>query len=78
MAVASGSCRSRAGFFAALGEYLELERPADLVTEACFVVLKGRGAGCRCRRPGWMRCWLAHGRGLVCRGARVISCGMRI
>jgi site-specific recombinase XerD len=32
-------------FFAALGEYLELERPADLVTEACFVVLKGRRRG---------------------------------
>lgn len=28
-------------FFTALGEYLELERPADAVGEACFVVLKG-------------------------------------
>ena len=27
-------------FFAALGEYLELERPADASTDACFVVLK--------------------------------------
>jgi len=32
-------------FFAALGEYLELERPADATTEACFVVLKGRRRG---------------------------------
>lgn len=32
-------------FFAALGEYLELERPADAVTEACFVVLKGPRRG---------------------------------
>ena len=32
-------------FFAALGEYLELERPAEAVTEACFVVLKGRRRG---------------------------------
>src|ERR671923_1372327 len=49
-------------FFAALGEYLELERPADAATEACFVVLKrprrgqplsaaGVGRGAR-RRPG--------------------------
>ena len=28
-------------FFAALGEYLELERPDQVTTEACFVVLKG-------------------------------------
>ena len=32
-------------FFAALGEYLELERPADAVTDACFVVLKGPRRG---------------------------------
>jgi integrase/recombinase XerD len=32
-------------FFAALGDYLELERPADAVTEVCFVVLKGRRHG---------------------------------
>jgi site-specific recombinase XerD len=32
-------------FFAALSDYLELERPADAVTEACFVVLKGRRRG---------------------------------
>jgi integrase/recombinase XerD len=32
-------------FFAALGEYLELERPADTSTELCFVVLKGRRRG---------------------------------
>ena len=32
-------------FFAALGEYLELERPADARTEACFVVLKGPRRG---------------------------------
>jgi integrase/recombinase XerD len=32
-------------FFAALGEYLELERPVDLTTEACFVVLKGPRRG---------------------------------
>ena len=32
-------------FFGALGEYLELERPAETVTEACFVVLKGPRRG---------------------------------
>jgi integrase/recombinase XerD len=32
-------------FFAALGEYLELDRPADAGTEACFVVLKGPRRG---------------------------------
>jgi integrase len=32
-------------FFAALGEYLELERPAEATTEACFVVLKGPRRG---------------------------------
>jgi integrase/recombinase XerD len=39
-------------FFAALGDYLELERPADVVTEACFVVLKGRGHAIA---PHWRR-----------------------
>lgn len=32
-------------FFVALGEYLEVERPSEAVTEACFVVLKGRRRG---------------------------------
>jgi integrase/recombinase XerD len=32
-------------FLAALGEYLELERPGDAPTDACFVVLKGRRRG---------------------------------
>ena len=32
-------------FFAALGEYLELERPAEATTDACFVVLKGPRRG---------------------------------
>ena len=32
-------------FFEALGAYLELERPADAVTDACFVVLKGPRRG---------------------------------
>ena len=32
-------------FFAALGEYLELERPEEAVTQACFVVLKGPRRG---------------------------------
>ena len=32
-------------FFQALGEYLELERPADAASEACFVVLKGPRRG---------------------------------
>jgi integrase/recombinase XerD len=32
-------------FFGALGEYLELERPGEAVTEACFVVLKGPRRG---------------------------------
>jgi integrase/recombinase XerD len=32
-------------FFAALGEYLELERPADAATDACFVALKGPHRG---------------------------------
>jgi integrase/recombinase XerD len=32
-------------FFAALGEYLALERPGDAPTDACFLVLKGRRRG---------------------------------
>jgi integrase/recombinase XerD len=32
-------------FFQALGDYLEVERPSEAVTEACFVVLKGRQRG---------------------------------
>jgi site-specific recombinase XerD len=32
-------------FFGALGEYLELERPAEATTEACFVVLQGPRRG---------------------------------
>jgi integrase len=32
-------------FFAALGEYLELERPTEAMTEGCFVVLKGPRRG---------------------------------
>jgi integrase len=32
-------------FFGALGEYLELERPAETTTEACFIVLKGPRRG---------------------------------
>ena len=32
-------------FFGALGGYLELERPAEATTEACFVVLKGPRRG---------------------------------
>jgi integrase/recombinase XerD len=32
-------------YFAALGEYLELERPAEAATDACFVVLKGPRRG---------------------------------
>jgi integrase/recombinase XerD len=42
-------------FFEALGAYLELERPADAVTDACFVVLKGPGVECRCRPLDLMR-----------------------
>jgi integrase/recombinase XerD len=34
-----------ARFFAALGEYLELERPDRVTTQACFVVLKGPRRG---------------------------------
>jgi site-specific recombinase XerD len=34
-----------ARFFGALGEYLELERPVEAVTDACFVVLKGPRRG---------------------------------
>ena len=32
-------------FFEALGEYLELERPSEVLTDACFVVLKGPRRG---------------------------------
>jgi integrase/recombinase XerD len=32
-------------FFGALGEYLEVERPSEAATEACFVVLKGPRRG---------------------------------
>ena len=44
-AVASGSCRSPARFFEALGAYLGSERPPEAVTDACFVVLKGPRRG---------------------------------
>jgi integrase len=43
-------------FFEALGEYLELERPAEAVTEACFVVLKGRRRGLPLSAAGLSRC----------------------
>ena len=33
-------------FFEALGAYLGSERPAGVVTDACFVVRRARGAGC--------------------------------
>src|SRR5690348_4436300 len=46
-------------FFDALGGYLHHERPGGAQTDRLFVVLKGRGAGCRCRRRGWMRSWPA-------------------
>jgi integrase len=32
-------------FFQALGEYLEVERPPEVLTDACFVVLKGPRRG---------------------------------
>ena len=32
-------------FFQALGEYLEIERPVEVVRDACFVVLKGPRRG---------------------------------
>ena len=32
-------------FFEALGEYLEAERPPEVMTDACFVVLKGPRRG---------------------------------
>ncbi len=34
-----------ARFFQALGEYLEAERPSEVLTDACFVVLKGPRRG---------------------------------
>jgi site-specific recombinase XerD len=46
-------------FFDVLGAYLRDERPAAARTDRVFVVLKGRGAACRCRRRGWMRSWPA-------------------
>ena len=64
-------------FFAALGEYLELERPDQMTTAACFVVLKGPRRGLPLLRRGWMRCSTAPGRAPDCHGARVISCGTR-
>ena len=64
-------------FFEALGAYLHDERPATARTDRVFVVLKGRGAGCRCRRRDWMRSWMAPAaaRGWSTRPA--ISCGTR-
>ena len=32
-------------FFEALGEYLETERPSEVLTDACFVVLKSPRRG---------------------------------
>src|SRR5215207_3729788 len=55
-------------FFEALGEYLEIERPPEAATEACFVVLKARGAVCRCGPLAWMRCWTVRGGAPACRG----------
>jgi integrase/recombinase XerD len=34
-------------FFEALGEYLRSERPPEALSQACFVVLKGRGGNGR-------------------------------
>jgi integrase/recombinase XerD len=39
-------------FFAALGEYLEVERPADAASDACFLVLKGPRRGLALSAPG--------------------------
>src|ERR1700745_1833323 len=41
-------------FFDALGAYLHDERPGTARTDRVFVVLRARGAGCRCRQKGWM------------------------
>jgi site-specific recombinase XerD len=64
-------------FFDALGAYLHDERPREARTDRVFVVLRGRGAACRCRRRGWMRSWTAPaaGPGLGTRPA--MSCGTR-
>jgi site-specific recombinase XerD len=64
-----------ARFFAAVGAYLESERPATCATRQLFVVLKAPAAASRCRRPGWMRSWPAPGVAPGYSAAPVTSCG---
>jgi integrase/recombinase XerD len=64
-------------FFDALGDYLHHERPGGAGTDRVFVVLKGRGAGCRCRRRGWMRSSTAPAAALGWSTRPAISCGTR-
>ena len=65
-------------FFAALGEYLELERPAERGHGGVLRGAQGPPPRLgRCRRPGWMRCSPARGHARGCRSARAISCGTR-
>ena len=66
-------------FFVALGEYLELERPADAASEACFVVLKGPRRGLRVVRGGAGRgARRRAGASGTVRRRPVISCGIRV
>ena len=64
-------------FFDALGAYLHDERPEMARTDRVFVVLKGPGAGCRCRRRGWMRSWPAPAAAPGWTTRPAMSCGTR-
>ena len=57
-----------ARFFAALGGYLEEERPPAASTDRCFVCSRASGAANRCRRPGWTRSSPAHEPAPACPG----------
>jgi integrase/recombinase XerD len=63
-------------FFAEVSAYLDAERPAGVLTDRVFVVLKGPRHGRRCLRRGWMRSWMAHAAGPGWPARPVISCAI--
>ena len=73
----SGWCRSPAGSSEPSASIWSSSVPPRRRPRRASLSLKDRGAVCRCRRPGSMRCLTARGRGRGSRAARVISCGIR-
>ena len=65
-----------ARFFAAVGAYLDAERPAGADTDRVFVVLKGPQPRAAAVAPGdWTRSWPARGAGPGWRTRPATSCG---